>query len=247
MQYKELPATKYENSTFPLSYVGESFRPENRSQTSATLGPYQEQQYEGESSPSVRTHTFIVYGMVILSVQTVLLAFQVCFMTRFILLVLQITQIFSMADIATKGIDADHELMPLLKSLRSMVLPVLWFCIVAEGPRLQLMQCSKLSAMADTFVNIEPSFQYHISVQGQPLLPTHKLYDIHPTRLTTTTEIVALLEDLERHLVCLGFENKNSRPGPQPVLPERAATCDFLILPELERCAKCTTKPQYHV
>ncbi|XP_057217935.1 methyl-CpG-binding domain protein 1b isoform X1 [Triplophysa rosa] len=209
-QYKELPAAKYENSTFPLSYVGESFRPEKRSQTFAMLGPYQEQQHESESSPSI-------------------------------------TQIFSMADSATKGIDADHELMPLLKSLRSMVLPVLWFCIVAEGPRLQLMQCSKRSAMADTIVNIEPSFQYHISVQGQPLLPTHKLYDIHPTRLTTTTEIVALLEDLERHSVCLGFENKNSRPGPLPVLPERAATCDFLILPELERCAKCSTKPQHHV
>lgn len=160
------------------------------------------------------------------------------------MLVLQITQIFSMDDSATKGIDPDHELMPLLKSLRSVVLPVLWFCIVAEGPRLQLMQCSKCSAMADTIVNIEPSFQYHISVQGQPLLPTHKLYDVHPTRLTTTTEIVSLLEDLERHSVCQGFENKGFtlRHLAQPVLPERAATCDFLILSELERCAKCSTK-----
>nr|XP_055040314.1 methyl-CpG-binding domain protein 1b isoform X2 [Misgurnus anguillicaudatus]XP_055040315.1 methyl-CpG-binding domain protein 1b isoform X2 [Misgurnus anguillicaudatus]XP_055040317.1 methyl-CpG-binding domain protein 1b isoform X2 [Misgurnus anguillicaudatus]XP_055040318.1 methyl-CpG-binding domain protein 1b isoform X2 [Misgurnus anguillicaudatus] len=153
-----------------------------------------------------------------------------------------ITQIFSMADSTTKGIDPDHELMPLLKSLHSMVLPVLWFCIVAEGPQLQLVQCSKRSAMADTVVIIEPGFQYYISVQGQPLLPTHKLYDIHPTRLTTTTEIVALLEDLERHIVCQGFENKHSPPGPEPVLPERAATCDFLILPESERCPKCSAK-----
>ncbi|XP_065097321.1 methyl-CpG-binding domain protein 1b isoform X2 [Paramisgurnus dabryanus] len=153
-----------------------------------------------------------------------------------------ITQIFSMADSTTKSIDPDHELMPLLKSLHSMVLPVLWFCIVADGPQLQLVQCSKRSAMADTVVIIEPGFQYYISVQGQPLLPTHKLYDIHPTRLTTTTEIVALLEDLERHTVCQGFENKRSPPGPEPVLPERAATCDFLILPESERCPKCSAK-----
>ncbi|RXN19880.1 methyl- -binding domain 1-like protein [Labeo rohita] len=110
-----------------------------------------------------------------------------------------ITQIFSMADSdpTIQGIDVNHELMPLLRSLRSTVLPVLWFCVVVEGPRLQLMQCSKRSTMADTTVHIEPSFHYHISVQGQPLLPTHKLYDSHPSCLTATKEIIDLLEDLE--------------------------------------------------
>ncbi|KAK7127730.1 hypothetical protein R3I93_020345 [Phoxinus phoxinus] len=152
-----------------------------------------------------------------------------------------ITQIFSMADSdpTIQGIDINHELMPLLKSLRSMVLPVLWFCVVVEGPRLQLMQCSKRSTMADTIVHIEPSFHYHISVQGQPLLPTHKLYDSHPSRLTTTEEVVALLEELERYSVCQGSGHKDSAKAPEPVLPERAATCDFLIYPEAECCEKC--------
>ncbi|XP_051957937.1 uncharacterized protein LOC127626286 isoform X3 [Xyrauchen texanus] len=157
-----------------------------------------------------------------------------------------ITQIFSIADSdpATKGIDIDHELMQLLRSLRSTVLPVLWYCVVMDGPRLQVMQCSKRSTMADTIVHIEPNFHYHISVQEQPLLPTHKLYDSHPTRLTTTTEVIALLEDLEKYAVCQGFSKKCSTPGPEPVLPERAATCDFLILPEAERCPKCSTPQQ---
>lgn len=154
---------------------------------------------------------------------------------------LQITQIFSMADSdpTMRGIDINHELMPLLRSLRSMVLPILWFCVVVEGPRLQLMQCSKRSTMADTIVHIEPSFHYHISVQGQPLLPTHKLYDTHPSCLATTEEVVALLEDLERYSVCQGLGHKVS--AKEPVLPERAATCDFLVIPEAGRCEKCKT------
>ncbi|KAL1265794.1 hypothetical protein QQF64_003821 [Cirrhinus molitorella] len=154
-----------------------------------------------------------------------------------------ITQIFSMADSdpTIQGIDVNHELMPLLRSLRSTVLPVLWFCIVGEGPRLQLMQCSKRSTMADTNVHIEPSFHYHISVQGQPLLPTHRLYDSHPSRLTTTKEIVDLLEDLEKYSVCQGSGHKNSTNGPETMFPERAATCDFLVLPETERCENCKT------
>lgn len=154
-----------------------------------------------------------------------------------------ITQIFSMADSdpTIQGIDVNHELMPLLRSLRSMVLPVLWFCVVVEGPQLQLMQCSKRSTMADTTIHIEPNFHFHISVQGQPLMPTHRLYDSHPSRLTTTKEIVALLEDLERYSVCQGSEHKNSTNGSEPVFPERAATCDFLIFSETERCEKCKT------
>lgn len=132
----------------------------------------------------------------------------------------------------------NHELMPLLRSLRSVVLPVLWFCVVVEGPRLQLMQCSKRSTMADTVIHIDPSFHYHISVQDQPLLPTHKLYDCHSSRLTSTAEIITLIEDLEKHSVCQGLWHKH---GSELVLPERAATCDFLISAEAERCEKCQT------
>uniref|UniRef100_UPI0001A2C0D8 methyl-CpG-binding domain protein 1b isoform 1 n=1 Tax=Danio rerio TaxID=7955 RepID=UPI0001A2C0D8 len=151
-----------------------------------------------------------------------------------------ITQIFSVAgsDHAVQGMDVNHELMPLLRSLRSIVLPVLWFCVVVEGPRLQLLQCSKRSTMADTVIYIEPGFHYHISVQDQPLLPTHKLYDCHPSRLTSAAEIIALIEDLEKHSVCQGSEHKHSS---DLVIPERAATCDFLISAEVERCEKCQT------
>ncbi|XP_016144901.1 uncharacterized protein [Sinocyclocheilus grahami] len=188
----------------PPNCAGESLREGNRSQGSAGQEPYQEEQQEDVSCPSI-------------------------------------TQIFSMADRdpTIQGIDINHELMPLLRSLRSMVLPVLWFCVVVEGPRLQLMQCSKRSTMADTTIHIEPSFHYHISIQGQPLLPTHRVYDSHPSRLTTTKEIVALLEDLERYSVCQGSGHKNSTNGSEPVFPERVATCDFLIFSETERCEKC--------
>ncbi|XP_026117006.1 uncharacterized protein LOC113095898 isoform X2 [Carassius auratus] len=188
----------------PINYAGTSLREGNRPQGSAGQEPYQEEQQEDVSCPSI-------------------------------------TQIFSMADSdpMIQGIDSNHELMPLLTSLRSIVLPVLWFCVVVDGPRLQLIQCSKRSTMADTTIHIEPSFHYHISIQGQPLLPTHRLYDSHPSRLTTTKEIVALLEDLERYWVCQGLGNKNSRKGSEAVFPERAATCDFLVFSETECCEKC--------
>ncbi|XP_059385531.1 uncharacterized protein LOC132119513 isoform X2 [Carassius carassius] len=188
----------------PINYARGSLREGNQSQGLAGQEPYQEEQQEDVSCPSI-------------------------------------TQIFSMADSdpMIQGIDSNHELMPLLRSLRSIVLPVLWFCVVVDGPRLQLMQCSKRSTMADTTIHIEPSFHYHISIQGQPLLPTHRLYDSHPSRLTTTKEIVALLEDLERYWVCQGSGNKNSKKGSEAVFPERAATCDFLVFSETECCEKC--------
>ncbi|TRY66537.1 hypothetical protein DNTS_015917 [Danionella cerebrum] len=155
-----------------------------------------------------------------------------------------ITQIFSVAesDHSNQTIDVNHELMPLLRSLRSMILPVLWFCLAVEGPRLQLLQCSKRSTMADTVIHIEPGFRFHISVQKQPLLPSHTLYDRHPALLTSAEEIVTLLLDLERYMVCKGLgENCKPLDGLELVLPERAATCDFLILPEVERCERCQT------
>ncbi len=217
----------------PPNCPGESWRAGNRSRGSAGQEPCQEEQQEDGSCPSVRSgfrHT--VCDMEVVGVAVIMYIW-----------LLQITQIFSMADSdpTIQGIDVNHELMPLLRSLRSMVLPVLWFCAVVEGPQLQLMQCSKRSTMADTTIHIEPNFHYHISIQGQPLLPTHRLYDSHPSRLTTTKEIVALLEDLERYSVCLGSGHKKSTTGSEPVVPERAATCDFLVFSETEHCEQCKT------
>ncbi|KAG9260144.1 methyl-CpG-binding domain protein 1-like isoform X2 [Astyanax mexicanus] len=156
-----------------------------------------------------------------------------------------IAQIFSLGsyDSAGNGVDLEPELLDLLAALRRAALPVLWCPLLVEGPRLQLLQCSKLSAMTDTTVLIEPNFRFHISVQAQPLLPTHRLYRVHPPRLGSSAQVIALLEDLERYTVCRGFETAPPT-GPEPVFQQRAATCEFLVLPETKRCGRCRTETQ---
>ncbi|XP_072522534.1 methyl-CpG-binding domain protein 1b isoform X2 [Salminus brasiliensis] len=155
-----------------------------------------------------------------------------------------ITQIFSLgSDSAGGGVDLEPELLELLLSLRRTTLPVLWCPVLVEGPRLQLLQCSKMSSMADTTVQVEPNFRFHISVQGQPLLPTHRLYCVHPPRLGSSAQVIALLEDLERYAVCRGFETALPT-GPEPVFQERAATCEFLVMPEAKRCTRCKNGQQ---
>ncbi|XP_036806553.1 methyl-CpG-binding domain protein 1b isoform X5 [Oncorhynchus mykiss] len=151
-----------------------------------------------------------------------------------------ITQIFSLADSAgTSGIDQDHELLKLLESLRSSALPTLWFAIMVEGPILQLLQCSKLSHMVDTTVQIDLGFCYQICVQGQQLLLTHPLYEAHPSGLTSVPQVVNLLLDLEKYNVCQGVPTKEQPFSQAPIIIERASTCDFLVLKETEHCPKC--------
>ncbi|XP_041743715.1 methyl-CpG-binding domain protein 1b isoform X2 [Coregonus clupeaformis] len=151
-----------------------------------------------------------------------------------------ITQIFSLADSAgTSGIDQDHELLKLLESLRSSALPTLWFAIMVEGPMLQLLQCSKLSHMVDTTVQIDLGFCYQICVQGQQLLLTHPLYEAHPSGLTSVPQVVNLLLDLEKYNVCQGVPAKEQPFSQTPIIIERASTCDFLVLKETEHCPKC--------
>ncbi|XP_038871663.1 methyl-CpG-binding domain protein 1-like isoform X1 [Salvelinus namaycush] len=151
-----------------------------------------------------------------------------------------ITQIFSLADSAgTSGIDQEHELLKLLKSIHSSALPTLWFAIMVEGPTLQLLQCSKLSHMVDTTVQIDPSFYYQICVQGQPLLLTHPLYEAHPSCLTSVPQVANLLLDLEKYSVCQGVPTKEQPFSQAPIIIERASTCDFLVLKETEHCARC--------
>lgn len=151
-----------------------------------------------------------------------------------------ITQIFSLADSAgTSGIDQEHELLKLLKSIHSSALPTLWFAIMVEGPTLQLLQCSKLSHMVDTTVQIDPSFYYQICVQGQPLLLTHPLYEAHPSCLTSVPQVANLLLDLEKYNVCQGVPTKEQPFSQAPIIIERASTCDFLVLKETEHCVRC--------
>ncbi|XP_041835404.1 uncharacterized protein LOC121636198 isoform X2 [Melanotaenia boesemani] len=151
-----------------------------------------------------------------------------------------ITQIFSLAEnLSGSGADVENQLMKLLHALRSSVLPILWYAIVVEGPQLQLIQCSKQSNMADTMVLIDPGFCYQVTVQKQPLLPTHPLYDSYPTRLTSVTEVVNLLLGLEKYVMCHGIPPKEALLHQGPIILERASTCDFLVKKSESVCANC--------
>lgn len=153
---------------------------------------------------------------------------------------LQITQIFSLADNSVgTGADAENHLMKLLDSLRSSVLPILWYAIMVEGPQLQLIQCSKQSSMTDTMVLIDPGFFYQVTVQKQPLLPTHPLYDCYPARLTSVTEVVNLLLGLEKYTVCQGMPPKEPLHYKDPIILERSSTCDFLVKRNVGICNNC--------
>uniref|UniRef100_A0A3P9LBX7 Methyl-CpG binding domain protein 1b n=1 Tax=Oryzias latipes TaxID=8090 RepID=A0A3P9LBX7_ORYLA len=151
-----------------------------------------------------------------------------------------ITQIFSLAENSGgSGADSENQLVKLLHSLRSSVLPILWYAIIVEGPQLQLIQCSRQSNMADTVVVIDPGFCYQVTVQKQPLLPTHPLYDSFPARMTSVTEVVSLLLGLEKYTVCHGIPSREALPHNGPVILERASTCDFLVKKNEDVCENC--------
>uniref|UniRef100_A0A667Y0F8 Methyl-CpG binding domain protein 1b n=1 Tax=Myripristis murdjan TaxID=586833 RepID=A0A667Y0F8_9TELE len=137
------------------------------------------------------------------------------------------------------GVDTENQLLKLLEALRSSALPILWYAIVVEGPQLQLIQCAKQSSMTDTMVLIDPGFCYQVTVQKQPLLLTHPLYDDHPTHLTSVTEVVNLLLDLERYMVCQGLPPQDLSANKGPIILERASTCDFLVKKNVSICINC--------
>ncbi|KAK7907489.1 hypothetical protein WMY93_016101 [Mugilogobius chulae] len=140
-----------------------------------------------------------------------------------------ITQIYSLADEPEEGdLDKEHDLMKLLTSLRSSALPILWYAIMVEGPLMQLVQCSKQSAMADTTVLIDADFNYSVSVQRHPLLPTHSLYDAHPIQLNSVTRVVNLLLDMDKYIVCHGVPPVDAVLNRTPVILERAPTLEHI-------------------
>lgn len=149
-----------------------------------------------------------------------------------------ITQIYSLAD-EPSDLNKEHDLMKMLDSLRSSALPILWYAIMVEGPLMQLVQCSKLSAMADTTVQIDKDFNYKISVQRHPLLPTHPLYDAHPSRLDSITHVVNLLLDMDKYIVCHGVPPTQAVLSRSPIVLERAPTCEFLIKKNETICTNC--------
>lgn len=149
-----------------------------------------------------------------------------------------ITQIYSLAD-EPSDLNKEHDLMKMLDSLRSSALPILWYAVMVEGPQIQLVQCSKMSAMADTTVQINTDFTYNISVQRHPLLPTHPLYDAHPLQMDSVTTVVDLLLDLDRYIVCHGLPPTQAVLCRNPIILERAATCKFLIKKNETICTNC--------
>ncbi|KAM9408250.1 methyl-CpG-binding domain protein 1b [Pholidichthys leucotaenia] len=156
-----------------------------------------------------------------------------------------ISQIYSLANpLQENGTEVDDQLMKLLESLRSKVLPVLWYAIMVEGPQLQLIQCSKQSSMTDTMVLIDPGFFYQITVQRQPLLPTHPLYDSYPPRLTAADEVIDLLLGLEKYAVCQGMPPTQPILSKEPIILERASTCDFLVMKNAGMCANCKAQQE---
>ncbi|ROL48399.1 Methyl-CpG-binding domain protein 1 [Anabarilius grahami] len=150
-----------------------------------------------------------------------------------------ITQIFSLAG-AESDCDRDQGLMELFTSLGQTVLPPHWVCVMAKGPVLQLLQCSKLSTMADTIVQIEKGFFFQVSVQNQPLLLMHAIYSRHPTCLETVDDVVSVLLDLEGLGVCQGYQSLDMGSPWEPRMCVRAALCDLLISKDEEHCMKCT-------
>ncbi|XP_051964930.1 methyl-CpG-binding domain protein 1a isoform X2 [Xyrauchen texanus] len=147
-----------------------------------------------------------------------------------------ITQIFSLAE---SNSDQNQGLLQLLTTLRQTVLPAHWVGVMARGPVLQLLQCSKLSTMADTVVQIDKNFFYQISVQNQPLLLMHPIYTRHPTCLTMVDYVVSLLLDLEGLSVCQGYQNLEPRCHWEPRMSVRSALCDLLIPKDEDQCEKC--------
>ncbi|KAA8593490.1 hypothetical protein FQN60_009606 [Etheostoma spectabile] len=153
---------------------------------------------------------------------------------------MQITQIFSLADNPSgSGADIENQLMKLLHSLRSTVMPILWYAIMVEGPQIQIIQCCKQSNLTDTMVLIDPGFCYQVTVQKQPLLPTHPLYDNYPAHLTSVTDVINLLLGLEMYVVCQGLTPKEPLSNTDPIILERASTCDFLVKRNVSRCTNC--------
>ncbi|XP_066500546.1 methyl-CpG-binding domain protein 1a isoform X2 [Hoplias malabaricus] len=150
-----------------------------------------------------------------------------------------ITQIYSLEDVTQSDPSKDPGLMELLASLRQTVLPAHWVGVMAKGPLLQLFQCSKLSPMVDTVLQIETDFYYQINVQNQPLLLTHPIYERHPQRLTAVSQVVELLLDLEDMSVCQGYQSFEAGPHQGPLLCARAALCQLLIPLEDECCDRC--------
>lgn len=155
-------------------------------------------------------------------------------------MLLQITRVLSLADSqARRPVDMTTPLYKLLEELRATTLPFLWSAILAAGPHVQIVQCSKKSQNADTMVLIQADFGYQITVQKQPLLPTHPLYEKQPEHMRRAAEVIELLQDLENYALCQGIDMEEMPDRDGPIILERALTCEFLVEGTVAVCTAC--------
>ncbi|XP_041860722.1 methyl-CpG-binding domain protein 1a isoform X2 [Melanotaenia boesemani] len=123
----------------------------------------------------------------------------------------------------------------LLQALRRTVLPAHWVAVLAEGPVLQLLQCSRLSSMTDTIVHVGPDRHVYVSVQNRLLPDTHRLYQEHTHRVEHLSQLVSLLLDLERMTICQG-----SRVRLHNCLQQvKSPACHLLLVPPCLTCLPC--------
>nr|XP_020470624.1 uncharacterized protein LOC109968598 isoform X3 [Monopterus albus] len=133
------------------------------------------------------------------------------------------------------GVTGGWSLLRLLRALRRMVLPAHWVAVLADGPLLQLLQCSRLSSMADTIVHIQPDRCFYITVQSRLLPDTHTLYHTHTLRITNLSQVVSLLLELEQLIICRGSRVRSSTCR----LDVRSPTCHLLVAPPCLTCLPC--------
>ncbi|XP_028265444.1 uncharacterized protein LOC114438363 [Parambassis ranga] len=126
-------------------------------------------------------------------------------------------------------------LLHLLRVLRRTVLPAHWVAVLADGPQLQLLQCSRLSSMVDTVVHIQPDHCFYVTVQQHQLPDAHRLYHTHTHRITHLSQLVSLLLELERLNVCRGSRVRSSATPLQLQSPD----CHLLVVPPLYTCLPC--------
>ncbi|XP_056240674.1 uncharacterized protein LOC130174647 isoform X2 [Seriola aureovittata] len=94
---------------------------------------------------------------------------------------------------------------------------------------------SLLSSMADTMVHIQPDRCFYITVQSRLLPDTHTLYHTHTQRITHLSQVVSLLLELERLIICRGSMVRSSTCQ----LEVRSPTCHLLVAPPFLTCLPC--------
>ncbi|XP_020560600.1 uncharacterized protein LOC101166383 isoform X2 [Oryzias latipes] len=125
-------------------------------------------------------------------------------------------------------------LLHLLELLRRIVLPAHWVGVLADGPEVQLLQCSRLSAMTDTIVHIQPNLCFYITVQNLLLPDSHRVHQDYTHTVSHLSQLVSLLLDLESLTVC-----KSLKVQFPTSLQVPSFDCHLLVAPSCITCLPC--------